>query len=332
LAGTVSLENVEGHSKSGTRSLAIRFLNVNRKYPARVSTITFLPLEALSMHEYELLASPTLNPGQLVEARLSSDYENSGDISGRLFIRIYGEGDKLLLVPGAGYNLNPGESKKIQWKIPKLGGAPIAEVGIEINSESNISGTAYLDYLTWRGEPDVELSRPYDSGNMWRRAWVNAVDRYDWTWEEPNYRLIQNVDRGFLFYGTHDWKNYKVSADVTPHLASKVGIAARVQGMKRYYALLITQDGKGVLVKNIDEEIVLGEVDIVWALGHTYDLALEVCENRIRGWINGNEAISATDISNDLECGGIALVCEQGRTGTNKVTIAPVAKCSIREL
>jgi len=323
---SVSVENVEGHSLSGKRSLAIQFTNISAQNPARVSTITFTPLEALSMHEYDLLASPTINPGQIVKARLSSDREINTEISCQLFIRYYGEGDNLVIVPGEESNFDPGDSKQMEWRIPSLGGAPIAEIGIEIKANSSLSGNVYLDYLTWNGEPEVELSRPYDSGDMWRRAWVDAVDRYDWTWDNSNYRLIQNEGRGLLLYGTRDWKNYKVSADVTPHLACTVGIAARVQGMKRYYALCITQEGKGKLIKVFDEEIVLNEVNIDWVLGQTYDLALEISDNRLTGWINGSELLHAKDASNILEDGGIALVCERGRTETNKVTITPVGK------
>src|SRR3712207_2090984 len=50
--GTVALENVEGHSQQGRRSLAIRYSHVAPGRVARVATPTFIPPEAISMANY----------------------------------------------------------------------------------------------------------------------------------------------------------------------------------------------------------------------------------------------------------------------------------------
>ena len=81
---------------------------------------------------------------------------------------------------------------------------------------------------------------------MWKSAWVDGLDGYeDLThtdyWQEP-YRLIQNVGRGLLIQGTRQWKDYKITARMTPHMCEAGGIGIRVQGMTRYYALLIKKD------------------------------------------------------------------------------------------
>ena len=89
---------------------------------------------------------------------------------------------------------------------------------------------------------------------MWRRAWVNGVDEL-WTFVE-SFRLMQNEGRGLIIQGTRDWQNYSVTADVTPHMAKAAGIAARVQGMRRYYGLLLGQDQKVRLVKMVNDETV----------------------------------------------------------------------------
>ncbi len=74
---------------------------------------------------------------------------------------------------------------------------------------------------------------------MWRRAWVDGVDQTDFRRTEP-YRLLQNqgnrlADSG----GTADWTNYQVDVAITPHMIEAWGIGARVQGMRRYYALML---------------------------------------------------------------------------------------------
>ena len=107
-------------------------------------------------------------------------------------------------------------------------------VGVAVDAET-ADCEVLLDRLGWSGEPTVTFTRPTRGGAMWQRAWVDAVDRLDHA-DEP-YRLIQNAGLGQLLQGTREWRDYRVSADVTPHLADAVGLAARVQGLERGYLL-----------------------------------------------------------------------------------------------
>jgi len=193
---------------------------------------------------------------------------------------------------------------------------------VEISSEQRADGSVYLDYLTWDGAPDVALTRPATGGTMWRRAWVNGVDQYGPWWPEP-YRLVQNYGTGLLIQGTREWTDYRVSADVTPHTVKAAGIAARVQGMRRYYALLLCNDGKARLVKALDGNTELAEADFVWEFGETHDLSLEVVGTRLRVWIDGHQLFEVVDTDRPLTGGGVALICEEGRTATETVTVRP---------
>jgi hypothetical protein len=196
----------------------------------------------------------------------------------------------------------------------------------------------YLDYLTWDGAPDVvltrpETARPETGGTMWRRAWVNGVDSYNPRYREP-FRLVHNCGTGLLIQGTREWTDYRVSADVTPHMVTAAGIGARVQGLRRYYALLLSRDatdGHPVvrLVKALDGETVLAETDFSWELDETHDLSLEVVGDRrggvrLRAWIDGQLTFEVQDSDRPLGGGGVALVCEEGRTATQAVTVRPV--------
>jgi len=78
---------------------------------------------------------------------------------------------------------------------------------------------------------------------VWRRAWVDGMDQWEPWWKE-SYRLIQNVLRGLIIQGAHGWRDYEVGATIRPTLAVAAGIGARVQGMRRYYALLLVEGGK----------------------------------------------------------------------------------------
>ena len=321
-AGTVLVENVAGHSEQGTRSLALRYHHVSTSQPARVATDTFIPVEAIDMPGYELLASPTLYPGQTVRASVAADEGNEIPITCRLYIRAYGADDKLVRTHGPEAVLEPGGGHEFEWRIGDMGGAPIAEIGIEISSQQRANGTVYLDYMTWDGAPDVTLTRPADGGTMWRRAWVNGVDDYGIWWPEP-YRLVQNEGTGLLMQGAREWSDYRVSADVTPHMAESAGIAARVQGMRRYYGLLLCRDGKARLVKALDGNSVLAEANFDWWFGETHELVLQVVGTHIQAWIDGEQIFEVDDTDRPLTGGAIALVCEQGRTATQTVRVCP---------
>ena len=323
--GTVTVENVAGHSVLGSRSLALRYRAVATGRPARAATATFTPPEAASMPGYGLLASPTLYPGQTVRARLSAGGDNATPVTCGLYLRFYGAEDRLERVAGPCALFGPGEAQEFVWRIPDTGGAPIAEIGVEISSVKRADGVVYLDYLTWEGAPDVTLARPAHTGAMWQRAWVNGVDQLQ-HWGET-YRLIQNEGVGLLMQGTREWTDYRVTADVTPHLVKSAGIAARVQGMRRYYALLLCRDAVAApskirLVKVLHTPEVLAEADLPWEFGATHELSLEVAGGTLRAWVDGEALFTVTD-AQPFTGGAVALVCEEGRTATHVVRVQP---------
>jgi hypothetical protein len=306
----------------------MRYHHVAPGRPARVATATFIPPEAIDMPGYELLASPTLYPGQTVRAGVAADGGNGTPVTCRLYIRAYGAGDELFRAHGPAAVLEPGAAHEFEWRIGATGGAPtgtlgpIAEIGVEVSSERRADGTVYLDCLTWDGAPDVVLGRPSTGGTMWRRAWVNGVDEYNPRYPET-YRLVQNAGTGLLMQGTREWTDYRVSADVTPHMVKAAGIAARVQGLRRYYALLLCKDDKVRLVKALDGDAVLAETDFSWAFDETHELSIEVAGTHLRAWIDGEPLFDVDDADCPLTAGGIALVCAEGRTATDAVTVRP---------
>ena len=156
---------------------------------------------------------------------------------------------------------------------------------------------------------------------MWRRSWVNGVDDFmAMPWVEP-FRLIQNAGRGLLIQGTRDWRDIVVSADVRCHLGICAGLAVRVQGMRRYYSLILHRSGEVQITKVIGEETVLARAPFEWELGQTYQLQLCVRGSDLIASVDGLEVLAACDKT--LTCGGMALVIEEGRTATQQIVVAP---------
>ncbi|XOV89013.1 MAG: ADP-ribosylglycohydrolase family protein [Pseudomonadota bacterium] len=262
---------------------------------------------------YALLASPRIYAGQVLSASVSS----ADGVSACLYLRFYGEDDQEETLYGEMVTVS-GDAR-LTLAIPTEI-HPVFEVGLAVTSKGSVD----LDSIRWDGEPHLELGRPLHRGTMWRRAWVNGVDRFD-SWGEA-YRLIQNTGRGLLIQGTREWRNYTLAADVTPHLAKAAGIAARVQGMRRYYALLLHQDaGQGPelrLIRMLTTETVLARCPFNWSFGETCQLALRVSGESLVASVDGKVLLEATD--GTLDCGSVALVIEEGRTATNLVSLSPV--------
>ncbi|MCS6847026.1 MAG: ADP-ribosylglycohydrolase family protein [Anaerolineae bacterium] len=322
-AGTLTIENVPGHSANGARSLALRYHHVASGRSARVATATFIPPEAIAMPGYMLLASPTLYPGQTVRARIEADADNGRPIICRLYVRRYGLNDELVRVYGPEVALSPGAAHIFVWRMPDMGGQPIAEIGLELSNKDGqrADGVVYLDYLTWDSEPSLTFRRPAERSEMWRRAWVDGTDHYDRWWPEA-YRVVVNDGTGLLITGAREWTDYRVSSTLTPHMCQRFGVAARVQGMKRFYALLLCAGGKAQLLRVLGGENILAESEFAWKLGNRYTFTIQVQGTLIQGWIDD---MLIGDVKDDaLAGGGIGLVCTEGRIGTDEVHVQAV--------
>lgn len=283
--------------------------------PARALTPTFLMPDELDLPPYGQAASPTLYAGQTVAARLTA----GTPCAVRLLVRAFDGADRLREIAGPQQTLDG--SAELRWQVPDTGGQPIAAVGVEVTGGTEQPGVAYLDRLDWNGAPDVTLTRPADGGTMWRHAWVNAVDRFEERWPEP-YRLIHDRGVGMLIQGSRDWRDYQVSADVTPRLAKAAGIAARVQGMRRHYLLRLAGRDRVELVRVLDGETVLASALLAWDFYRTYALSITVVGDTVHGTVDGLD-LHAVDTGSPLDCGGVALVIEEGHTATQSVRVRP---------
>lgn len=315
--GTGQVRNVACGSRHGRRSLAIEYHGVAHARSCRVATPTFIPKEAIDMQNYDLIASPTLYAGQTVRASMLADSSDLGAVQVGLFLRHYGPDDELVILRGPEETLRPGNSADLVWQIPDLQGYPIAEIGLEIRSKARRQGTIFLDWLTWDGQPQGVLS-PAPKGHLWTKSWVNAVDDLQIT-DEP-FRLIQNEGMGLISQGTDDFIDYRATTTVIPHLCRKTGLGVRVCGMRRYYALLLSEGGVLSLVRCEDESQVLAHQEFDWQYGQSYTLCLEVSKDRLRAWANGRKCFEAYD-EKPLPPGGVALLCHEGRVAFDQVRI-----------
>lgn len=341
----VKISNIQAPelSSNGERLLALDFAGLALGRVGRVETATFVPSAEVNAHfegpGYSLMASPALSPGQTIRARVLADGGNACAVDVALYVQHYNREDGLELLEGAGANLDAGQVAELEWQVPDLEGYPIAKVGLQISGTGSASGRIYLDWLTWDGAPNVRLKRPHThdfarwdrklSGMMWKRAWVNGLDAARGSmvfmdFYPETYRLIQNEGRGLMLHGCREWTDYQVSATMTPHMCKAGGLGARVQGMKRHYALLCDEESTRLVATLEGEDTVLAQAAGGWQLGEACALRLKVQGQTLSGYVNDKLVVKAEDPQMRLAGGGIALIAEEGRIGVEDVAVTPV--------
>ena len=288
--------------------------------PATIATPTFIPPDSKDASHYCLMACPTLHPGNIVKSRLIADSENSNQIRVTPFVTYYGKDDELTHHRGSALLLRPGVAQDFQWQIEDLDGAPIAQFGFEVSADGAAEGRLFIDYIDWSGTPATSFRRPKSNSKMWLRAWVNAVDHIGTRWASA-FHLSQNLGTGLLIQGSRDWQNYTVQSAIVADPAKSFGLAARVQGLSRYYALMLGPNQGLRMVRNYDGIQVLAEVPYNWSWSKRYEFKLEATGATIAGSINGTELIRYQEPDQKLLDGGIALVCEEGLIMSDEVAV-----------
>lgn len=262
---------------------------------------------------YGMLASPTLYPGQRLSARVAN-----GPTPMRAALAVatlQGEDEpRLLTSPDA--VLEPGTNTTLEWTVPDTQRYPVTAVGIAL---AGVAGArASLDWLTWDGSPRATLG-PTAEGGAWRDAWVNAVS--DFSRSGDPIRLIQNEGTGLLVTGTREWTDICVESEIEVHLIESAGLAVRVQGLRRYYALRVLRNGTAQLVRCLDDTSILAEAPFEWRIDDRIGFRLSASGSRLRGELGSGLVLEAEDDA--LPEGAAGFLVTEGRIGAEYLRVGP---------
>lgn len=296
--------------------LEISILAPGTRTDAEVAT--FVPPEALEMKGYGLTATPTLYSGQTVTVEGTGGGRNREPLTVRPFVRVYNAERTLQLVEGPQQTVLPGAKFELSWVVPDVGSLPIAKVGISLAGRD--SDRIELDRMDWRGMPELLIKRPEHghqhslAGQVWQSTFVGQIDHFSGGDVVP-FDLIQNQGQGLLHTGGSDWRDYAVSAEITPWLTDEFGLVARVQGLTRYYGLLLGEDGEGSkclrLIRMKHERTVLAERPWAWEPRERVLMTLSVHGSRIVASVGEGRVFDLEDDA--LTYGGIGFAVSNGR-------------------
>jgi hypothetical protein len=259
-----------------------------------------------------------------------ADRANTASVCAGLRLKVYGQDDRLVDFDGPSVDLAPGADGVLSWSLPDLDGQPIQQIGVVLTSQgARTDGVVWLDYLRWDGTPRLRLRRPKAPSAFWRQSWVNNVQFFSKNFAAA-FRISQDRGVGVIIHGTREWTDYRVASTIAVHLGSSAGLAARVQGLRRYYALLLETGGWVRLVKVRDDaRTVMAEARCPWSLEKPTELALELHGQDIVGTVDGAITLRAADTSDTpFVNGGVGLVITEGALSTDQVEVTPLQEAS----
>lgn len=303
--------------------LAVTCLAPDLRADAEVRT--FLAPEDVGGGGYGAAATPTLYPGQVLRARVRAAATNRGPVQVRAFTRSGGPGPSLALHESPETPLAPSASATLEWTVPPTGPWPLCRAGVSVRGASG--DTVVLESMDWSGVPALEFTRPADCPPDWpqpsliTRMFLQSVDHFG---GHPDiaFQFAQNRGSGLVHIGCREWRDYRVRAAIRPTLGT-YGLAARVQGLTRHYALLAGEDGQARLVRRAHTETVLATAPFPWKARTfaTFELALR--GSRITASLDG-QVIGEVDDSEGLDAGGIGFAVTSGRAEAQNLVIEPL--------
>ncbi|KAI1319740.1 ADP-ribosylation/Crystallin J1 [Xylariaceae sp. FL0255] len=316
----------QGSDHTGATGLAIVIIFGKLTSPIEVTTPISFPKEAQSMPLYDLAASPLLYPGQTVKAKLRVSPLDSIEVEVRIMIRVFSFDDQLEKLLSHSIRLAPGGEGAIEWTIPSdLGGRPIESIGLSLSYARQYlfnDTIIWLESLGWSGCPRLTLKEDGSEGDLYyyKKAFVKSADSFRIF---QKYWVAHDQGEGMVTYGTKEWANYKVMFEgLTVNMGSPAGVAFRIRGLNRYYALVFTDGGLLQLVKAHDEQrIVLAGATFDWHVDELYTVVIEADGRTLRGGVNG---ITLSADESDYATGGVGMVVTNGSLYVRSIKIGPL--------
>ncbi|KAF2169060.1 hypothetical protein M409DRAFT_21069 [Zasmidium cellare ATCC 36951] len=338
------LANIEQAMDDGeTPHLAIRLrgLCLGVESPETLTTVSLEP-ELSGKQHYSIFASPTLSPGQTVKAYVKSCPKTTAAVTVQLILKRIEKYISLTTEHGPALVLQPGNRQVIEWTIPDdYDGQPIQQIGLGLSVPASeggrADGTIWLESLDWSGTPSTTLVRPSDNiislptlasltAAMWRLTWLNNVS--SWIEYMPqSFFLTQRFGEGSLIYGSREWHDYSVTANELTINMSRTGsgLAVRVRGLNRWYALLFQPKGKIALVKAADRRRdVLASKTFKWSTHTAYQVEVSVQGARLKGYVNNELLLEAQD--DTYKSGAIGMIVSEGSMSVDKIQVGKAEK------
>jgi hypothetical protein len=224
----------------------------------------------LSANNYQASFSPTIYPGQRINARV---YLPPNAPAGLLAAPFVWDDNAHVQHQNKGTPLVPGEWQAITWRIPPLANVLLSRVGLSFRTTGTPwSGRVLLDQLDWDGAPEWSCDFSRD------RPEYDAIA--GWTFVRGFWRLDNGAYHGSgvgineSYIGDPQWDDLHLAIDLVPLVGDQHHVLLRVQGARRSYAVGLAGSDRLVLYKNAGGYYEVASAALAWAYGRCVRLEI----------------------------------------------------------
>lgn len=285
------VSNVDGR-------LCVDFSHIVSGVPARIQTATHIQKEHNVKAWYHTLGCPSLYSGQTVTAQLSSG-DIIGDCQVRLFVEAYDYQTQFSLLFSEAIVIVSSSRQQIIWTIPPLGNQMVANIGLEILSQSPnaVSGKIHIDSIDWSGSPNMTIGYEPIARTLHNEySWISNLDQIDSFVIGDTLRVSNNSGHGIMVHGSEDWDNYQLTLPLLSNIKSNFGAVVRYRGLTRFYSIQLTTDNQLQIIRHhFDSTTLIASVPFEWHANTRYCFDISVIDNRFICKIDEQLVLEAQD-------------------------------------
>lgn len=275
----IILTNTDREAYKGKRSLQLTAPSVFTGTTFDVYFLTYAVPEDFDDSRYDPDLSPTVYPGQRVEAYLKLDES----IGIGLHVRLFAEDDTTGQRFYSEHFVLSGEWQQVSYQIPRLENVTIRKIGMEYTvsgdaslREKSFSLRWFLDEWKVSGPADYKIDFSTQRLEKWNAIHQTVSQltylRGIWRLEEGKLAGGHGFDPAECYTGSHLWDDYRVRVKLTPHKGEYHHILFRVQGGMRSYAVGLTPNHTLSLYKKHDGYQELKSCSFEWENNVEYEL------------------------------------------------------------
>ena len=297
----VCLTNSDEEAYSGRRSLKACAKLRQSGDELNVYLQTYYYPDDFDDSRYDPSFSPLVYPGQTLSCAVKVDETTDCGIWACLYVW---DSNKNELIKSEKQSVKAGEWNNLTWEIPSSSDACIYKAGVKLIADNSDGASgekkvvAYFDDFTITGEANYQLNFANSKLDVWSslRQEINQFTRLKGNWELDKGAICgSGLDFAECYTGLPTWKDYTVTADITPEVGVAHRLLFRVQGGIRSYAVGLEEDGTVALLKNDNGYSVLTKTNYEWKYGETYSIKATLKGEEIAIAINNQELLWHVD-------------------------------------
>ncbi|WP_044480387.1 ADP-ribosylglycohydrolase family protein [Paenibacillus antibioticophila] len=298
----ILLANTSREAYKGRRSLQLTAPSVFTGTTFDVFFLTYGSPSDFDDSRYDPDISPTVYPGQTVEAWLKLD-ESVGT---GLHVRLFAEDDLTGRRLYSNLFILNGEWQKVSYRIPYADDFIIGKIGMEyaVSGDSSLREKSFslkwfLDEMKIYGPADYAIDFASQRMEKWNalHQTVSQLTYLRGIWRLEDGRLAggHGFEPAECYTGSHRWNDYLFRVKLKPLSGDHHSVLFRVQGAMRSYAVGLAPGQTIALHKNFEGYRELESKPFPWKHGIEYEVEVRVQGSLIEVSIDGNAALRFRD-------------------------------------